>query len=101
MRIIPVGLDRPPKPPDRLLPTAELELRDPREVHPGVSHRIAWAKPQGFANASLCFFGVPNKNLTKSDTGMGVGEISVQRQRMFKFGDALCGALGPYFDTSQ
>ena len=50
---------------------------------------------------SLCFFSVPNKNLTKSDTGMSVGEISIQLQRMFKFGDALCGALSPYVDKSQ
>ena len=32
---------------------------------------------------------------------MGVGEISIKLQRMFTFGDALPGALGPYFDKSQ
>jgi hypothetical protein len=32
---------------------------------------------------------------------MGLGEISIQRQRMFTFGDALCGALGEYLDKSQ
>ena len=43
---------------------------------------------------SLCFFGATDTNLTTSDRGMGVGEISIQRQRMFTFGDALRGALG-------
>ena len=32
---------------------------------------------------------------------MGVGKISIQRQRMFTFGDALRGALGQYLDKSQ
>jgi hypothetical protein len=31
---------------------------------------------------------------------MRVGEISIQRQRMFAFGDALCSALGEYLDNS-
>ena len=50
---------------------------------------------------SLGFFGAADKNLTKSDNGMGAGEISIQRQRMFTFGDALCGALREYVDKSQ
>ena len=32
---------------------------------------------------------------------MGVGEISMERQRMFTLRDALGGALGEYFDRSQ
>ena len=32
---------------------------------------------------------------------MGVGKISIQRQRTFTFRDALHGALGPYLDKSQ
>ena len=27
---------------------------------------------------------------------MGMGEIPIQRQRMFTFGDALCSTLGVY-----
>ena len=50
---------------------------------------------------SLGFFGATDENLAKSDNGMGVGEISIQRQRMFTFGDALRGALGEYIDKSQ
>jgi hypothetical protein len=49
---------------------------------------------------SLCFFGATNESLAKSDQGMGAGEI-IQRQRMFAFGDALCRALGAYFDKTQ
>ena len=29
-----------------------------------------------------------------------MGKISIQRQRMFTFGDALYSALGEYVDTS-
>src|SRR5271165_4351445 len=32
---------------------------------------------------------------------MGVGEISIELQRMFTFGDALRGALGVYLDKPQ
>ena len=93
-RKISVGLDRPPKPRDRLLPTAEMVLRDARESHPEYSHRIARTEAQGLDNVSLCFFGATDKNLAQSDQGMGVGKISIQLQRMFTLGDALRRALG-------
>ena len=32
---------------------------------------------------------------------MGVGEISIELQRMFTFGDALRSALGQHLDKSQ
>ena len=51
--------------------------------------------------ASLRFFGATDKNLTESDRGMGVGEISIQRQRMFTFGDAIRGTLGKYLHKPQ
>ena len=49
---------------------------------------------------SLRFFGAADKNLSKSDSGMGAGEISIQRQRMFTFGDALHGAPSENVDKS-
>ena len=68
--------------------------------HPDVSQRIARAEAQGLNNVSLCFFGATDINLAISDNGMGVGKISIQRQRMFAFGDALCRALCQYLDKS-
>ena len=50
---------------------------------------------------SLGFFGATDKNLAKSDEGMGAGKISIQLQRVFTFGDALRRALGEYVDKSQ
>ncbi len=70
-------------------------------IHPDISHRIARTEPQGLDNVSLGFFGATDENLTKSDRGMGAGEISIQRQRMLTFGDALRRALGEYVDKSQ
>ena len=69
--------------------------------HPAVSHRIARTEPQGLGNVCLCFLGAPDENLTKSDRGMGLGEISIERQCMFTFGDALCSAPGVYVDISE
>ena len=95
MRMIPVGLDRPPKPRGRLLATAEVELRYAHIVHPRISHRIARTEPQGLGNMCLGFFCATNENLTKSDKGTGGSKISIELQRMFTFGDALCRARGP------
>ena len=78
-----------------------MELRKARNTHPDVSICIARTEAQGLGNVSLCLFGATDENLAKSDYGMGGGEISIQRQRMFTFGDALCGTLGQYLDKSQ
>ena len=86
---------------DGLLVTAESVLRHARGKYPRVGPRIARTEAQGLGNVSLAFFGATDKNLTQSDSAMGVGEIAIQRQRMFTFGDALCGALGEHLDKSQ
>ena len=62
-RIVSVRLDRPSTPRVRLLPTAEVELRDARGSHPDVSQRIAWIEAQGLLNVSLCFFGATGRTL--------------------------------------
>src|SRR5580704_18188865 len=98
---ISIGLDRPSKPPDRLIVTAGSELRQARVKHPGVGHLIAWTEAQGLGNMRLSFLEATDKKLTISDKGMCAGEISIQRQRLFTFGDALRRALGPYVDNSQ
>src|SRR5277367_5298518 len=101
MRKTSVGLDRPSKPRDCLVVKSEVVLRDARVAHPIVSHRVARTEAQGLDNVSLGFFGATDINLAKSDIGMGVSQISVQRQRVFTFGDALCGALGDYVEKAQ
>ena len=75
-RIISIGLDRPSKPLDRLLPTAEMVLRIARNRHPDVSQRIARAEAQCFGNVGLCLVGATDENLTVSDYRTGAGEIS-------------------------
>jgi hypothetical protein len=97
---ISVGLDRPAKPRDRLLPTAEVELRRARNGHLDVSQRIVRTEAQGLNNVSLCFFGVTDASLSNTNKVMGAGEISIERQRMFAFGDALHGAPREYVDKS-
>ena len=69
-------------------------------MHPDVSRRVAWTETQGLDNVSFCFLGATNKKLARSDRGMGEGEISIQRQRMLIFGDALKGALAKNVDRS-
>ena len=38
---------------------------------------------------SLGLFGATDEYLAEPDNGMGVGKISIERQRMFALGDAL------------
>jgi hypothetical protein len=75
-----------------------VKLRQTRHIHPDISRGIARTEAQGFANISLRFLGAADKNLSKTDSGMGGGEISIQRQRMFALGDALGRAPGEYVD---
>src|ERR1700677_163859 len=101
IRKISVGLDRPPVPTDRLLPTAGAEVCEARPAHPDVSIRIARTEAQTFGDVSLCFFGATDENLTEANISMGVRKISIKLKSAFTFGDAFCGALGPYIDESQ
>src|SRR5271170_6383241 len=101
MRKISVGLDRSSTPGNRLIPQAEVVLRDAREGHPGISQRIARAEAQGLDNVRLRLFSATDINLTPSDSGTSLGEIPIQRQRMFTFGDALRGTLGVNVDSPQ
>jgi hypothetical protein len=84
-RIISVGLDRPSEPRGRLLITAEKELPAACESLPGMGIGIARTEARCLADVSLRLFGATDENLTESDRGMGGGEISIQRQRMFTF----------------
>jgi hypothetical protein len=61
---------------------------------------VAWTETEGLSNMSLCLFGATHVNLTHSDKRMGVGEISIQRQRVFTLADALRGSLREYADHS-
>ena len=63
-RMISISLNRPPKPSDGLLVTAENVLRDAGVVYPDISRRIARTEAQSLSNVSLCFFGAADKNLT-------------------------------------
>jgi hypothetical protein len=91
MRKIWVGLDRPPKPRDRLLITAGDILRHACVTHPRESPRIARTQAQGFGNVRLCFFRATDKKLAISDEGVGLSDISVQIQCMFTSRNALGG----------
>ena len=72
----------------------------PAANQPSVGPRIARTEAQGLGNVSLGFFGAADKNLTKSDSGMGAGKIAIQLQRVLTFGDALRRAFGQYLDKS-
>jgi hypothetical protein len=99
-RIIWIRLDRTSTPCNRLLLTPQQVLRQAHVSHPDESRRIARAEAQGLSNVSLCFFGAADIYLAKADSAFGSSEISIQRQRMFAFGDAHSSTLRPYVDKS-
>ena len=66
------------------------------------SPRVSGTEAQGLGDVRLFFFGATDENLTDYlMCGMSVGEISIERQRVFAFGDALCGAPGRDLDNAQ
>ena len=82
----------------RLLIAVELAILAVSVIFAG--HRISRTEAQGLANVSFCFFGATDRVLSNSDIGMRECEISIQRQRILTFGDALRGAPGKYFEKS-
>ena len=56
---------------------------------------------QSLEDMGLGFFGAKEVDITYPYPGMRIGEISIQRQRVLTFGDALRGALGQDVDKSQ
>ena len=73
---------------------AEVVLRGAGVSYPDVSQRIARTEAQGLSNVSVCFFSATDENLAKSDKGVRAGEVSIEFQCAFAFGDALRGAFG-------
>lgn len=100
-RIVSVGLDRSAKPRDGFLISAEKGFRVARKTFPGMGVRIARAEPQGLADMGLSLLGATDENLAKSDKGVRAGEVSIEFQCAFAFGDALRGAFGQDFDVPQ
>ena len=50
---------------------------------------------------SLGFLGATGKDLAKSDEGMRVGKIAIQRQRVLAIGDSLDGAFRQDLDVAE
>ena len=99
--VVSVGLDGTSKPCDRLIPTTQVIFRGAGVVHPKVSQRIARAEPQGLQNVIVRVFSAANVDFTQPGESMGKDKISIQRQGVRTFGDALCGSLGHYVDVPQ
>jgi hypothetical protein len=76
-----------------LLAITQVIFRNAGFSQPHVSRWVARAQAERLANVSLGFLGATGKYLAESDVGMSVGEISIQRQRMLTFSDALKRAL--------
>ena len=73
----------------------------PSLSQPRIGRHIARAQAKRLVDVSLGFLGATGKDLAKSDEGMRVGEIAIQRQRMLAFGDALDGALRQDLDVAE
>ena len=68
---------------------------------PTIDRSVARAEPEGILNMGFSLFATAEKILRHPDIRVSVGEISVDRQRSFAFGNALCGPVGVGLNAAQ
>ena len=98
--MISVDLDRATEPRDRLLVGAELQLGEAREHHPNKGVRIARTEAECLLDMGLGLRAATKKILGETDVGVRISQISIQRQCLLAFSNALGRAVGEHFDVS-
>jgi hypothetical protein len=73
MREVAIRFDGPSTPRDRLLVEAEVIFPHACGAHPDMSRRVAWTEAQGLDDVGPGFLRATDEDLTKPDTGMGLG----------------------------
>ena len=98
---IPIGLDRSTKPGGRLLVAAEKTGREPGCQKPNIGPRVTRAQSERFQNVRLGLLGPADEQLVLPDQRVSSGQVAIQGQGPFIFGDALSGAVGEAEDHAH
>src|SRR6476469_8466971 len=98
--MISVDLDRATEPCDRLLVGAELQLGEAREHHPNESLRITRTEAECLLDMGLSVPAATEKILGATDVGVRISSVSIQRQCLLAFSNALGRAVCEHFDVS-
>src|SRR5262245_62161123 len=98
--MISVDLDRATEPRDRLLVRAELQLGEAREHHPNIGVDIARTEAECLSDMGLSLFAATEKILCDTDGRVRVGQVSIQRQCLLAFSNALRPAVVENFGAS-
>ena len=99
--IVAVSLDGSPQPEDRLLVATEVDLGGADEHQPKEGPCITRTKPQRLLDMSLGLLGSAEIQLSRSDYGVCVGKVPIERQRPLAFGNSLLSASGDTKDHAQ
>src|SRR5208282_2761028 len=99
--MISIDLNGAAKTGGRLFVAAERELRDADENQPGTEIIVAGTETDRLFNMGLGFFEASDKNLGETDYCVSVGQVRVQRQRTFTFGDSLRGLVAVHLDPAH
>jgi hypothetical protein len=99
--VIWIGLDAPAKPSDRFRIGTHLRLSEADTVHPPEGVDIARRKAERFLNMSLGIRAATEKRLGPTDASVGIGQISIERQRALAFGYTFGRAVCEYVDDAQ
>ena len=89
------------EPRDRFLVGAELQLGEARKHHPNKGVRIARTEAECLLDMGLGLRAATEKILGETDARVRVGQISIQRQCLLAFSNALGRAVGEHLDDAQ
>src|ERR1700730_18699005 len=99
--VVPVCVEAPAQPDDSFGIKVELHLGEANPRHPSGGQGIARRKEECLLNVAFGFLATAEKILGKTDERMGVGKISIQRQRLLKFTNALIRSFRKHLHAAQ
>ena len=98
---ISVDLDATAQPSDRFLVGMSCNLAMPTNIIQLVSEDIARREAKRLVDMGLGLLAATEKIFGKTDERVRAGQISIQRQRLLAFGDALSRAVRKNLDDAQ
>src|SRR5262249_43961197 len=99
--IIPICVEAPAHPDGCSGIVTELRLGKANIYHPAGGNGVAGREAECLVDVSFGFCASTKKELGQTDKRMSAGQIAIQRQRLFAFGDAMSCAVHKNLHKTQ